>query len=437
MNIPPVTSPGAVVSVDQMESAVPGLIAQMKGFITKSRYNIATVYVDHFSGLSYVYIQKGSTVAETVEGKRAFERYAKNHGINIRHYHADNGIFEAQGFQDALANDGQTITYCGVNAHHQNGRAEKKIRDLQELARTMLLHAQHRWSDAINAHLWPYAIKFANDVCNRAPSINENVSPLEKFSQIDIAPQVRHVHTFGSPVYVLESALQISGKGIPKWDQRANIGIYLGTSPRHSRKVALVLNLKTGHVSPQFHVVFDDFFETLRPSAGNVLPKSEWQKITGFQKTRSLTKSKSVRMYDPNIPMSETLRWGDSEGQIGDEIFVPDNIEDPVADFTLPSNHEMPNHISGHMENSPSNEVGHKTTSPGQTPTQGEVVTRSGRVSIPTNRMSESIQQQEQGIVSLLVEWEVFHDESYEIQEQMENPIAFVASSNPDVMYLD
>ena len=165
-----------------MESAVPGLIAQMKGFLTHQRYNVATIYVDHFSGLSYVYVQKGSTVEETVEGKKAFERYCKNHGVRVQHYHADNGIFEAKGFQDALAQDGQTILYCGVNAHHQNGRAEKKIRDLQEMARTMLLHAQHRWPEAINAHLWPYAIKIANDNGNRLPSINgEGVSPIELF----------------------------------------------------------------------------------------------------------------------------------------------------------------------------------------------------------------------------------------------------------------
>jgi Reverse transcriptase (RNA-dependent DNA polymerase) len=50
----------------------------------------------------------------------------------------------------------------------------------------------------------------------------------------------------------------------------------------------------------------------------------------------------------------------------------------------------------------------------------------------------ESLEQQKQGIVALLaVPWEVFHDEEYTIQEAMENPMAFVASSNPDIMYLD
>ena len=37
-------------------------------------------------------------------------------------------------------------------------------------------------------------------------------------------------------------------------------GDYLVYSPEHTRSVALILNLKTGHVSPQVHV-FDDKFD--------------------------------------------------------------------------------------------------------------------------------------------------------------------------------
>ena len=432
LTIPPATAPGAVVSVDQMESAVPGLIAQMKGFITHQRYNVATIYVDHFSGLSYVYIQKGSTVEETVEGKRAFERYARNHGVRIKHYHADNGIFEAAGFRNALHQDGQTISYCGVNAHHQNGRAEKKIRDLQELARTMLLHAQHRWPEAINAHLWPYAIKIANDNCNRLPSLNgEGISPIEKFSQVAIVPQVRHSHTFGSPVYVLDSALQ-GGKGVPKWGQRANVGIYLGISPRHSRKVALVLSLKTGHVSPQFHVTFDDFFETLRPSAGNSRPVSEWQKKTALKRTRSLKAQKGIREYAPTIPISEAIRWTEDDFDSTTEQEPDENTyeDHPNGD----SESGTPSNTSIEQDGDGGNPSTIQTTSQ---EVQGAISTRSGRISRPTTRMAESIVQQVQGIVSLFVEWEVYHDDAYEIQNNMENPIAFVASTNPDVMYID
>jgi hypothetical protein len=61
------------------------------------------------------------------------------------------------------------------------------------------------------------------------------------------------------------------------------MGIYLGMSMQHARSVALVLQLKTGHVSPQFHVTFDPKFETVRQSLGNLSPPSEWQKISGFK----------------------------------------------------------------------------------------------------------------------------------------------------------
>jgi hypothetical protein len=42
------------------------------------------------------------------------------------------------------------------------------------------------------------------------------------------------------------------------------MGIYVGRSPSHASNVALVLNPRTGHISPQFHVVFDDDFTTVK-----------------------------------------------------------------------------------------------------------------------------------------------------------------------------
>jgi hypothetical protein len=91
---------------------------------------------------------------------------------------------------------------------------------------------------------------------------------LERFCQTDIRPKLWHNHTFGCPVYALKDQLQ-GGKAKPKWNKRAWLRINLGPSPRHASSVNLVLKLATGLFSPQFHVQFDDFFETVRPSAGN------------------------------------------------------------------------------------------------------------------------------------------------------------------------
>jgi hypothetical protein len=220
--------------------------------------------------------------AHTIEAKRAFERYAKVHGVLIKHYHADNAIFDSKEFVAEVHASRQTISYCAVNAHHQNGKAEKRIRDLQDAARTMMLHAKQRWPSAVTTHLWPYALRMANDIANSAPSLkNNHVSPIELFSQSDISPRVKFTHTFGSPVYVLDSMLQ-AGKRVPKWQHKARVGMYLGASPRHSRKVALILSLTTGLVSPQFHCQFDDLFDTLKKSSGNVHPSSQWQVKAGF-----------------------------------------------------------------------------------------------------------------------------------------------------------
>jgi len=64
-----VPSPGQCVSVDQLISPTPGLVVQLKGKLTKSRYTAATIYVDQYTGYGYVHLQKGTTAEETLEGK--------------------------------------------------------------------------------------------------------------------------------------------------------------------------------------------------------------------------------------------------------------------------------------------------------------------------------------------------------------------------------
>ncbi|KAL7502463.1 hypothetical protein ACHAXN_000893 [Cyclotella atomus] len=55
----------------------------------------------------------------------------------------------------------QTITFCGVGAHHQNGVVKRRIWLITEVSRTLLLHAQHHWPKYITTMLWPFAVKAA------------------------------------------------------------------------------------------------------------------------------------------------------------------------------------------------------------------------------------------------------------------------------------
>jgi len=158
--------------VDTISStSAPGLKAQLRGKPTLARYNYATVFVDHFSGLEYVHLHESNDGDSIIEGKLAFERYSHGFDVKIRHYHCDNGIFADNKFRVACKAAGQTISFCGVNAHHQSGKAEKRIRDLHDSARSMILLAKHNWPAAITAHLWPFAMVCASHI--RASTLQE------------------------------------------------------------------------------------------------------------------------------------------------------------------------------------------------------------------------------------------------------------------------
>jgi GAG-pre-integrase domain len=217
----PPKRPGEVVSVDQMISPTPGLVAQLSGRNTKLCYTCATIFVNQASDLSYVHLQKTQTAEETLEAKVAFERYSAEHGVAVQHYHADNGIFKANLWVQACHEKGQGLSFAGVNAHHQNGRTERRIRELQQLARTMLIHAQRRWPTAVTANLWPYALRMANDAINSLPSLKrtDGKSPMSIFARSMVLPNSKHWHHFGCPVYVLAEALQ-KGDIHHKWKER-------------------------------------------------------------------------------------------------------------------------------------------------------------------------------------------------------------------------
>ena len=194
------------------------------------------------------------------------------------HYYADNGRFVDKEFIDTIANKRQTVSFCDVNAHFQNGKAEKRIRDLHDQARKVLLHSVARWSKSSSTHLWLYAVHYVNDERNNIPTSENAQSPLQKFTGTSVQTKVNAFHTFGCPVYALDRGLA-SGKNIPKWNPRCILGLYLDNSPRHAPSVSQVLNLDIGRVSPQYHVIHDELFETI--SLQDKI-RTNWKRLAGF-----------------------------------------------------------------------------------------------------------------------------------------------------------
>ena len=58
----------------------------------------------------------------------------------------------------------------------------------------------HKWPRVIIANLWPYALRYVNDIANATPNKGEEITPLEKFSSVSVVPKLRHFHSFGCPV---------------------------------------------------------------------------------------------------------------------------------------------------------------------------------------------------------------------------------------------
>jgi hypothetical protein len=129
--------------------------------------------------------------------------------------------------------------------------------------------------------MWPVALKEVAYRLNRLSLRSDSQSCEATFFNIDqdfIDPLTHH--TFGSPCFVLDSHLQSGIGGAPKWDPRSHLGISVGHSPSHAGSVALVLNPQTGHVSPQYHVVFDNQFTAgLFMEKSKVLPN--WTQLVG------------------------------------------------------------------------------------------------------------------------------------------------------------
>lgn len=327
----PAEESGDVVSVDQLDSPTPGLVAQITGILTTKRYTCATVFVDHHSGLSYVHIQQSTAAKETLQAKEAFENFARSCGINrIKHYHCDNGVFAGNKWRDQCMSQGQGLTFAAVGAHHQNGRAERRIRQLQDLTRTTLIHAQSRWPGAITPNLWPYAMRMANASINNTPNMQHKtkLTPLQIFASTNAYPSKTEFRPFGCPVYVLEQQLQ-GGKSriFHKWKNRARRGIYLGRSPSHSRSVALVMNPKTGLVSPQFHVRFDEQFTTAQDGS----TEDNWKVKAGFVKaTENNTDGKKnvKKVASPQPQMDQQIEGTDDADGSDNEANENEDLAD-------------------------------------------------------------------------------------------------------------
>jgi hypothetical protein len=256
---------------------------------------------------------------------------------------------------------------------------------------------------------------------------------------------MRHVHTFACPVFVLQNALP-SSKPLSRWSPCARLGLDLGPSPTHARNVYLVLNLMTGCASPQYHCWFDDFFETTCHGGPDISNTICWQQLAGLSCLAQI-------LSDPARP---------TQSSTVSQTIPLENRPDDLDDFPMPRV-DFDAVIDGESfadgESQATGSSGNSCTS--QAPHQAERVTtieptvkagtsRSRRTCTMSRKMVESTSQRDffgtsgmhyMANLSTTVFNEtpedLFHDYHLDLQERMQNPIAFHAETMGDIMYYD
>ena len=165
----------------------------------------------------------------------------------IKGYHTDNGIFNASEFMEELLKNQKKIRFSGAGASHQNGAAERAIKTVVIVTRTMLIHAALRCpEDTFSTDIWPMAMDYDVLVYNRTPDMQSGLSAIEIWSRSRFEPVLEtliNCHIWGCPTYFLEPKLQKLGVNITKWYPMSRRGVNMGFSNTHSTQVGLVLNI--------------------------------------------------------------------------------------------------------------------------------------------------------------------------------------------------
>ncbi|KAL7465925.1 hypothetical protein ACHAXS_006230 [Conticribra weissflogii] len=219
--------------MDQFVVKTPGRLPTGYGReAAHNKYTGGTIFHDAASGFIGIENQVSLGVFETIGAKQKFEQWLWELAcVEVSHYRSDNGVFTGEEFRHECEQHHQKQSFSGVGAKHQNARAERAIQTII-----------------------------------RVPNIVTGLTPLERLTSTKADHRdLLRTHVWGCPVFVLDPSLQ-DGKKIPKWNKRSRLGQFLGYSDQHSSLIANVRHLRTGFVSPQYHCVFDDLFQTVYSS---------------------------------------------------------------------------------------------------------------------------------------------------------------------------
>jgi hypothetical protein len=153
---------------------------------SSTKFKGGALYVEHASGIVHCEHQLGFSAGETIPGKQSFEKMCMDNGVVVQDYLTDSGTFKVKNCVAHINETQKMMHFCGTNAHHQNGVAERAIQTISNMTRamilhaSMILHANMHWKDGIDASLWPMAVNYAIHIYNNTP--DKGVTPSDIFT---------------------------------------------------------------------------------------------------------------------------------------------------------------------------------------------------------------------------------------------------------------
>ncbi|XP_074293743.1 uncharacterized protein LOC141620890 [Silene latifolia] len=260
--------------------------------ISSAGHRYYLVLLDDFTNFLWTFpLAKKSQVYSTFIKFRNFVKTQFER--DIKTIQCDNGKeFDNGSFTELCASNGLAFRFSCPHTSPQNGKAERKIRSINNIIRTLLLHA------SLPATFWHHALSMSTYLLNILPSKHLSLlTPLHILYHRN--PSYSHIRVFGCLCYPLIPSTQIN-----KLQARSLPCVFLGFPDQH--RGYKCLDLRTNKIILSRHVRFD---ESTFPFAKTTIPASRTYDFLDGDVSPSLLPpipwSSSAQPITPN-PLSPT-----------------------------------------------------------------------------------------------------------------------------------
>lgn len=212
--------------------------------LSSSGHKYYVLFLDDYSNFLWTFpLMHKSDVIRIFTSFHAYVRTQFERSIKC--IQCDNGgEFANRRFWELCQSQGISFRFSCPHTSSQNGKAERKIRSINNIMRTLLLHA------SLPPSFWPHALQMATYLINILPShLLKHESPLKILYHKD--PSYSHLRVFGCLCYPLFPSTTIH-----KLQPRSTPCVFLGFPTNH--RGYKCYDISSGKIIISRHVRFDE-----------------------------------------------------------------------------------------------------------------------------------------------------------------------------------